>query len=249
MIEKYGLTFISDDQLYAHVKETIKKYRFKINLKQFNKNLIDPVKLTFDAKIYGKTIEEIIETESIRQIDKSNTNHIGYFHQNIFRFLGNNWVVPDQGYDVINEVDKIYVEMKNKHNTMNSSSAQKTYIKMQHKILRDDSATCYLVEVIAKNSQDITWKISIDGEQLSNKNIRRISIDKFYEMVTGEKYSFKTLCETLPIVIDDVISENNMGEIKNSVFPELKKISPNLMKSLYLLSFEKYEGFKNLNIK
>jgi hypothetical protein len=28
----------------------------------------------------------------------------------------------------INEDEKIYVEMKNKHNTMNSSSSQKTYI-------------------------------------------------------------------------------------------------------------------------
>ncbi|NOE58270.1 Eco47II family restriction endonuclease, partial [Vibrio cholerae] len=80
---KYGLSFISDDDILNHVKETVNKYRFEINLKDFNNNLIDPVKLTFDAKVYGKSIEEIIESEAIRQIDKSNTNHIGYFHQNI----------------------------------------------------------------------------------------------------------------------------------------------------------------------
>jgi len=171
--KKYGLSFIDDENLFLHVKETIDKYRFKINLKEFNKNLVDPIKLTFDSKVYGKSLEEIIESESIRQIDKSNTNHIGYFHQNIFKYLGDNWVVPETGYDVVNEFEKIYVEMKNKHNTMNSASSQKTYMKMQHKILRDDNATCYLVEVIAKNSQDITWKISIDGESLSNKTLER----------------------------------------------------------------------------
>lgn len=248
-MKNYGLSFINDELLFKHVKETIDKYRFKINLKEFNKNLVDPVKLTFDSKVYGKTIEEIIETESIRQIDKSNTNHIGYFHQNIFRYLGEGWEVPEKGYDVVNVSRKIYVEMKNKHNTMNSASAQKTYMKMQHKILREDTATCYLVEVIARKAQDITWKISIDGEQLSNKNIRRISIDKFYEIVTGVSTAFKELCEAIPKVIDDVIIKSRIGTIESTVFTELKEISPNLMKSIYLLSFEKYEGFSSLEMK
>lgn len=246
--KKYGLAFIDDEDLFLHVKQTVNKYRFKINLKEFNRNLIDPIKLTFDSKVYGQSLENIIESESIRQIDKSNTNHIGYFHQNIFQYLGENWQVPTNGYDVINDVDRIYVEMKNKHNTMNSASSQKTYMKMQSKILRDDNATCYLVEVIAKNSQDITWKVSVDGESLSNKNIRRISIDKFYALVTGVEYAFKELCEILPTVIDDVIVESTMGTIKNSVFSELKEVSPNLIKSLFLLSFEKYEGFSELNL-
>ena len=82
-MRSYNLGFISDEDIFTHVKETVEKYRFKIDLKKFNKNLIDPIKLTFDSKIYAKSIEEIIEAEIIRQMDKSNTNHIGYFHQNI----------------------------------------------------------------------------------------------------------------------------------------------------------------------
>jgi len=247
MSNKYGLSFITDNDLFEHVKETIEKYRFTINLKEFNKNLVDPIKLTFDSKIYRKTIEEIIESESLRQIDKSNTNHIGYFHQNIFKYF-DGWDVPTQGFDAINETLKIYVEMKNKHNTMNSASAQKTYIKMQNKILRDDEATCYLVEIIAKNSQDIKWSISLDSEPVSNKNIRRISIDKFYEIVTGEKDAFKDLCEQIPKVIDDVIKAGDVRSAENTVFEELKELSPDTLKSIYLLSFAKYQGFDNLNI-
>jgi len=247
MSKNYGLSFISDKDLFNHVKDTIDKYRFSINLKEFNKNLIDPIKLTFDSKIYGKSIEEIIEAESLRQIDKSNTNHIGYFHQNIFKYF-EGWIVPRQGFDAINEADRIFVEMKNKHNTMNSASSQKTYIKMQGKILKDDSATCYLVEVIAKNSQNIPWKISLDGDQVSNKNIRRVSMDKFYDLATGHKGSFLKLCEALPLVIDDVITSKNIGKTKNTVFSELEEISPNMLKSLYLLSFKKYEGFSELAI-
>lgn len=246
MVKDYGLSFISNEDLFLHVKETIEKYRFKINLKEFNKNLVDPIKLTFDTKIYGKSLEEIIETESLRQIDKSNTNHIGYFHQNIFKYFGEGWEVPDKGYDVINEQKHLFIEMKNKHNTMNSSASQKTYMKMQDKILRNDEAICYLVEVIAKNSQDIVWKTSLDGEQLSNKRIRRISIDLFYQLVTGVENAFKKLCQVLPTVIDDVIASIGLGKIEGTVFSELKDISPNLMKSIYLLSFKKYQGFSDL---
>lgn len=242
---KYELGFISDDDIFSHVRETVGKYRFKIDLQDFNRNLVDPIKLTFDSKVYGRTIEQIIESEALRQIDKSNTNHIGYFHQNIFKYF-EGWNIPSSGFDVVNESEKIFVEIKNKHNTMNSASAQKTYMRMQNKILRDDEATCYLLEVIAKASQDIAWKVSVDSESMSNKNIRRISVDKFYEIVTGEKAAFERLCNALPSVIEDVVSVAGRGHVVNSVFDELFTISPHILKSLYLLAFQRYQGFESL---
>jgi hypothetical protein len=242
-IPKYSLSFIQDADLWHHVKDTVLKYRFKIDLKDFNKNLIDPIKLTFDAKVYQKTLEEIIETEVLRQLDKSNNNHIGYFHQNIFKYIHPAWTVPKIGYDMINEQEKIFIEMKNKHNTMNSSSSQKTYMRMQNTILKDPAASCYLVEVIAKNSQNSKWIVSLDGERVENEKIRRISIDQFYKLVTGKPYAFKELCEVLPQVIEDVLHELKEVKIENTVFEELHQIAPQLLSSLYLLSFEKYEGF------
>ncbi len=245
----YSLNFISDEDLYNHVKETVQKYRFKIDLKKFNKNLIDPIKLTFDASVYQKSLEEIIESEIIRQMDKSNTNHIGYFHQNIFKYISSEWEVPPQGFDLINPVKKIYVEMKNKHNTMNSSSSQKLYMKMQQKLIEDAQNRCMPVEIIAKKSQNIPWRITLDGKVYAHEYIRRVSIDQFYELVTGEKESFKALCEVLPKVIDDVIVEIGNETVQNSVLQELQEISPHLLKSLYLLSFGKYEGFDHFTIR
>jgi len=247
-MHQYNLGFISNEDLFTHVKETVEKYRFDIDLKKFNKNLIDPIKLTFDSKIYGKSLEETIELEIIRQMDKSNTNHIGYFHQNIFKYIDGEWHVPKQGFDLVNKTHKIYVELKNKHNTMNSSSAQKTYIAMQSQILKSAEITCLLVEVIAKQSQNIPWKISLNGEQYVHDNIRRVSMDKFYEIVTGKLDAFKSLCEVLPLVLEDVLSMQEQENIQNSVFKELNQISPNLLKSLYLLSFSRYEGFDSLDI-
>ncbi len=244
-MRNYNLGFISDENIYNHVSETVSQYSASINLKEFNKNIIDPIKLTFDAKIYGRSMEDVVASECMRQLDKSNNNHIGYFHQNLFRYAGNGWTVPEEGFDVVNEDRHIFVEMKNKHNTMNSAASQKTYMKMQNKIVRDSRATCMLVEVIATRSQNRTWIVSVDGEQFNNEHIRRVSIDKFYEIVFGDAQAFVKLCRALPLILDDVIGSLGQDINQNTVFTELSALSPDIMKSLYLLAFRKYEGFNN----
>ena len=210
-MREYNLGFISDENIYTHVRETVLRYSANIDLSKFNKNIIDPIKLTFDAKVYGRTMEEVIASECMRQMDKSNNNHIGYFHQNIFRYAGNGWIVPTEGFDVVNEERHIFVEMKNKHNTMNSAASQKTYMKMQNKIVRDSRATCMLVETIATRSQNKTWVVTVDKEQFNNENIRRVSMDKFYEIVFEDSLAFVKLCKTLPDILDDVIANMDSG--------------------------------------
>ncbi len=239
----YRLGFISNKDIFKHVKDTVILYRTSIDLKSFNENIVDPIKLTFDAKVYGKTFKDIIESECIRQIDKSNTNRIGYFHQNLFKYAGNGWEVPTTGFDVINNERHIYVELKNKHNTMNSASSQKTYMKMQNQLLQDDQATCMLVEVIAKKSQNIKWATTVDGRSYSHEHIRKVSIDKFYEIVFGDPLAFAKLCKALPKILEDVITELQHGNIQNDVYAELEKLSPDIFKSIYLLAFQTYDGF------
>ena len=250
-MNKYNLGFISDEDIYSHVKSTVLQYRRNIDLKEFNKNIIDPIKLTFDAKIYGQSMQQTIESECIRQIDKTNNNRIGYFHQYMFKYAGNDWVVPENGdhggFDVLNDDLHIYVEMKNKHNTMNAASSSDTYVKMQNKILHDDQATCMLVETIAKRSQDITWEVTINEngrkQKYSHKRIRRVSMDKFYEIVFGDKDAFFKLCKALPQILDDVIADDESAKLQNTVYEELDKTD--FYKSLYLLAFRTYEGFEN----
>lgn len=247
MSHTYNLGFISDENIYENVKNTVEAYRREITVEQFNENIIDPIKLTFDAKVYGKTIQQAVEDECFRQIDKSNTNHIGYFHQNLFRYAGNGWVVPEVGFDVENDGLHIYVEIKNKHNTMNSSSSQKTYMKMQGKLLDDDEAICYLVEVISKRSRDDAWRISLDGHPREHRKIRRMSMDKFYALVFGVEDAFFRLCMALPQIIEDVVKDNPGLALKNTVYEELTKEHSDILTSLYLLAFATYEGFDKLN--
>lgn len=247
----WDLDFIDRNDFKKHVSDTIKTYDNTlkgIDLHSFNSNIIDPIKLTFDSKVYRKTIEEVIENELVRQRDKTNTNAIGYFHQNLFKYI-DNCEVPNVGFDVIYtrpNGSRVYVEMKNKHNTMNSSAAQKTFLKMTTQILNDDNCDCYLVEIIAKRSQNIVWNVSLDYERVSNEHIKRVSIDKFYEEVTRDKDAFYKICKQLPIIIDEIISENNEFVVEDdTVISELRSTNPDILKSLYMLAFSTYEGFKN----
>ena len=67
----WNIDFISEDNFRKHVKETIEKYGEKlkpVDLKQFNKNIVDPVKMFMAAlgkkllemKFSGKEINLII---------------------------------------------------------------------------------------------------------------------------------------------------------------------------------------------
>lgn len=244
----YGLGFIDDNDIYNHVKQTVELYRTTINLSEFNSNIVDPIKLTFDSKVYGKNIRDIISDECLRQIDKSNSNHIGYFHQNLFRYAGNGWEVPPNGatgFDVQNKEKHIFAELKNKHNTMNAAASRNTYKKMQNQILDDDKAVCMLVEVIAKNTQNKKWEVSIEKRKFAHERIRRVSIDKFYEIVFGDPNAFMKLCKSLPQILDDVLSDMKKEQSENTVFQELADISPDVLRSLYLLAFKSYDGFDN----
>lgn len=248
----YDIKFISREDLKEHIKNTIATYDQTLNgidLRKFNSNIIDPIKMVFDSKVYRKTFEEVIEAELVRQRDRTNVNAIGYFHQNIFKYI-DKCTVPEKGFDVIFEKskkEKIYVEMKNKHNTMNSTSSQKTYTRMLNKIANDKNAVCFLVEAIAKHSQNIVWKVKLDGENMENDKIRRVSMDKFYEIVTGDKEAFYKMCMILPELIEEIINENKELQVgSDTVVNELIEKNPDLLKALYLLAFKEYAGFNKI---
>ena len=72
MDREYNLGFISDNDIRQHVKDTVMTYRTAISLGEFNRNIVDPIKLTFDSKVYQRPIETVIDNKCLRQTDKSN---------------------------------------------------------------------------------------------------------------------------------------------------------------------------------
>lgn len=263
----WDLDFITEEEFKNHVRATIMKYGEKLesyDLKRFNSNLVDPIKLIFDKSVYRTSWEEIVNNEIFRQRDKSSNNDIGYFHQNIFSYF-KGCEVPQAGWDVVyrnpegikmpdgDVVHTIYVEMKNKHNTMNSASSAKTYIKMQGQILEDDDCACFLVEAIAKKSQNIKWATKVDGKNVQHRLIRRVSMDQFYAVLTGDNESFYKMCMALPGAIHSVVNEEGSVAVPDdTVIDELRKVSGlysgqteelSMAMAVYMLGFNTYMGF------
>lgn len=263
----WNLSFISEENFKKHVQATILKYGEKLDsfdLKRFNSNLIDPIKLIFDKSVYKTSWEEIVNNEIFRQRDKSNNNDIGYFHQNMFSYF-EGCEVPQAGWDVIYRnpegivmpdgdiVHTLYVEMKNKHNTMNSASSAKTYIKMQSQLLDDDDCACLLVEAIAKHSQNVKWTTKVDGKNVQHRRIRRVSMDQFYSIVTGDELAFYKMCMTLPEMIESVVNEEGSVTVpQDTVVQELRKVAElysdqpedlAMAMAVYMLGFNTYLGF------
>ena len=258
----WELSFISEQDFKRHVQNTIQHYGEKLapyDLKRFNSNIVDPIKLIFDKTVYQYSWDEIIKNEIFRQRDKANNNDIGYFHQRVFQYM-DGCTVPQAGWDVIvskdtridvpecGSVKTVYVEMKNKHNTMNSASSAKTYMKMQGQLLTDDDCACFLVEAIAKKSQNITWSVSVDGSRQKHRRIRRVSMDEFYKTVTGQDDAFYKMCMLLPSVIEEVVAgADNITVPHDTVIEELKHIADakngSFALALYMLGFETYLGF------
>lgn len=268
----WDIDFISEDDFTEHVRHAIAEYGKKLepyDARKFNKNIIDPVKMIFDKSVYGESWNGIVSNEIFRQRDKSNTNEIGYFHQRLFSYI-QDCRVPDNGkeggWDIIydvpsgyalddsNIVHTVYVEMKNKHNTMNSAAAGKTYIKMQDQLLNDADCACLLVEVIAKRSQNVVWETTVDKKKVSHTRIRRVSIDKFYELVTCQNDAFYKICMALPRVVQNVLSSRDTEVFvpHDTVYEELQAIGKQyngldedtaMIMSMYMLGFSTYNGF------
>ena len=94
------------------------------------------------------------------------------------------------------------------------------------------------------------------GSKVSHKRIRRVSIDKFYEIVTGQHDAFEQICFALPEVVSDVLKDTETVSMpQDTVYEELleraKKFAnvdsdmdTAMMLSMYMLGFSTYNGFK-----
>jgi hypothetical protein len=94
-------------------------------------NSMDPFAMKFGMALYGE--EKWLETEITRQLYKTFEQRIGEFHQLVLGGV-DGWVDLGTGdesqVDLKKEDNSIYIELKNKYNTCNSSSEAKVQEKL-----------------------------------------------------------------------------------------------------------------------
>ncbi len=227
------------------------KAKAKISKKKFYLNKIDTIKLTFDSKFNGLSEEVIIETEILRQIDKSINNSIGTFHEQVLGGIEGFEVGNLSGFDIKAANDTLFADIKNKHNTMNSSAAEALFQKLARYADTYKQAHCYWVQILAKDSFNTHWAGDINGKEYSHSRVFKISGDQFYALLTGRKEALFELYKALPLAIDDFLNTVEMDHIsENSALTEIKdQIKESHRSILDQITFENYKyyfGFETL---
>jgi hypothetical protein len=254
MDNKY-VNFISDEHMLeciANLHNAYLKAKNNLSKRTFYSNKVDTIKLTFDSRFNDIEEESLIQSEILRQIDKSINNSIGTFHEQILGGITGFEVGNLSGFDIKASDETLFADIKNKHNTMNSSSAEALFQKLARYADTYKKAQCYWVQILAKGSFCNHWKGEINGKEYSHSRVYKISGDRFYALLSGQSDALIQLYKALPIAIRDHLnSKEAIGQIKeNSALDEIKsEINDSKRSIIDQITFENfsyYLGFDKL---
>ncbi len=208
------IDFVSDKDFLECVKKVVEAYQSldenvtPTSILKESKNTIDEFKTIFDVCVNQISFDEWLKFELTRQQDKTINNKIGEFHQELLGKV-EGWVdlgIGDETeIDLKKEDNTVFIELKNKYNTMNSSSEKTCREKLEKVIEKYPDATAYWAYVISKNykSEDRIWKY----QQREDERIRRISGDRLYTMVTGDTKALEKTFNAIPKAIVEILGE------------------------------------------
>lgn len=254
MKNKY-VAFITDEHLLnciAILHKSYVKAQKNVTKKSFYSNKVDIFKLTFDSYFNNINEESLIEAEILRQIDKSTNNAIGSFHEQILGGIAGFEVGNLSGFDVKAADDTLFADIKNKHNTMNSSSAESLFQKLARYADTYKKANCYWVQILAKDSFNERWTANINGKEYSHSRVFRISGDQFYALLTGNSDALFQLYKALPVAIQDYLASAKVGEelLENSTLSEIKaeigSSERSILTQITAENYPYYSGFDKL---
>lgn len=254
MINKY-VSFVSDEHFLKCIENLHNSYeraKSNISLKSLYKNKVDTIKLTFDSLFNEIGEEDLLKNEILRQIDKSINNSIGTFHEQILGGIKGYEVGNLSGYDIKATDNSLFADIKNKHNTMNSSSAEALFQKLARYADDNKKAKCYWVQILAKNSFVENWKGDINGKEYSHSRVFKISGDKFYASLTGEEDAFFQIYKALPIAIHDYLKSKGKNSTTGggSAIDEINEAATiakrSLLDQITFDNFKFYKGFEDL---
>ena len=174
------------DRLLDRTEESVQS-----GLKKRQKNVIDPFLSVLTAsKLQLNNVTQLKDTDRIGFVLRSISNHMGAFHQEVLGSI-DGWVNHDAGYDLECEKLKILAEVKNKHNTMNSTNMAKVTEGLETAITQKRGHwKAYLVQIIPKKPERRTESIGRRGD-----TVFQIDGASFYHIATGKPDAIHELFE------------------------------------------------------
>lgn len=154
------------------------------------------------------------------------------------------------GFDIKATDDTLFADVKNKHNTMNSSSAESLFQKLARYADDYRKAKCYWVQILAKNSFNELWKGEINGMEYSHSRVYKISGDQFYSLLSGQQDALLQLYKALPKAIKDYLHaiEHSNSIPENSAINEIKSKTETSKRSILdQITFDNYSYYLGFN--
>jgi hypothetical protein len=152
------------------------------------------------------------------------------------------------GFDIKATNDTLFADIKNKHNTMNSSSSESLFQKLARYADTYKKANCYWVQILAKSSFNEKWTSEINGKEYSHSRVFKISGDQFYALLSRQEDALFQLYKALPTAINDYLMavEKETKTIENSAFDEIKEETEESQRSILdQITFDNYGYYLN----
>lgn len=205
MSNKY-VNFISDEHLLNCIDNLHQAYlRAKNNItkKSFYANKVDTIKLTFDAKFNGMDEEDLIQSEILRQIDKSINNSIGTFHEQVLGGITGYEVGNLSGFDIKAVDNSLFAVFGTE--SIPSKISDAAFDKLALLANAHPKAMIYYVLMDDFSTTNEKWITGNDEYKVSHKRVYKVSLNQFYSLLTGQENAYNELVRTLPEAIQQVI--------------------------------------------
>ena len=199
------VNFISDEHLLnciANLHKSYLKAKSNVSKKSFYANKVDTIKLTFDAKFNDINEEDLIQSEILRQIDKSINNSIWTFHEQILGGIEGFEVGDLSGFDVKAKDNTLFALFQLEPIPSKFQDAIFEKLAKQAQLFRQ--ASCYLVDFTREDDYVENWAITTEESSVSHKRVFKISGTRFYEVVTGEKEVHERIRHSIDLLLQSI---------------------------------------------
>lgn len=178
------LQWISESDLQKAVEQLIERAeQAKIEAdKRMKANVVDPFSSLVVSSTFGLDSREgLVSTQQMASGLHGISNALGDFHHQVLSSVAG-WANHDAGYDIENTDLKILAEIKNKHNTMSSTTRKGTLdrIATALELKRGREWKAYLVIIVPKKPKRYRKQIHLSSSMFE------IDGSSFYEGVTGD---------------------------------------------------------------
>lgn len=146
---------------------------------RIRRNVLDPFSLISIAHVFdAATTEDALRYAGMSAVIGCIGNALGKFHQQVLG-SAHGWRDHDHGFDLICEQGRMLAEVKNKHNTMNSSNRRQVEDDLKAALRQREAGwTAYLAIIIPKRPERYRTELA--------PNLYETDGASFYEIVSGQ---------------------------------------------------------------